>query len=79
MIRTNKILFLISLVGVFLYVLVALLLKNKIKNANHRIMNDNAEMQSFFKEFMQGIEVIKANNENERMQEKFFHKYIKYP
>ena len=78
LIEINKVLFLISLIGVFLYVLVALLLKNKFKNTNYKIMSNNAEVQSFFKEFVQGIEVIKANNENEIMEEKFFNKYKKY-
>lgn len=76
--RTNKMLFFVSFVGIFLYVLIALALKNFIHEANHKIMSNNAEMQSFFKEFLQGIEVIKANNENEIVEKRFFDKYDKY-
>ena len=78
LVRTNKYLFLISMGGIILYVMVALLLKTRIKNANYRIANDNADMQSFFKEFIHGIEVIKANNESEKVVEKFLIKYEKY-
>lgn len=76
--RTNKILFLVSFVGIFLYALIALALRNKFNVANFNIMNKNAEMQSLFKEFIQGIEVIKANNANETIEERFFDKYSRY-
>lgn len=78
MYKIHKILLLISIIGVLLYIAIALLLKNKITDANYRIMNDNAEMQSYFKEFIQGVEVIKSHNEVENIVTKFITKYTKY-
>ena len=78
LVRMNRILFLIALIGVVLYVLVALVLRNRIQVTNYEIMNDNAEMQSFFKEFLQGIEIIKMNNACDVMEETFINKYTKY-
>ena len=74
----NKMLLLIVIIGILAYIAIALLLKNKIKDTNHRIMNANAEMQSYFKEFIQGIEVIKSYNENENVVNKFITKYTMY-
>lgn len=44
------------------YVIVMFFLNNAIKNINYKIMEENAIMQSYFKETLQGFEVIKANN-----------------
>ncbi len=78
MYKIHRILLLIVIIGILSYIAIALLLKNKIKDTNHRIMNDNAEMQSYFKEFIQGIEVIKLYNEVENVVTKFITKYAKF-
>lgn len=75
LLRDNGPLFLFSLMGLIFYVIIALVFKNKIEGANYRIMNTNAEMQAYFKELLQGLEVIKANNENVYVENQFLSKY----
>lgn len=46
-------------------------LNGAFKSVNYEIMSINAEMQSYFKESLQGIEVVKANNLVEQIKTKF--------
>lgn len=53
-------------------------LNGAFKSVNYEIMSINAEMQSYFKESLQGIEVVKANNLVEQIKTKFMQKYLMY-
>lgn len=53
-------------------------LNGAFKSINYEIMSANAEIQSYFKESLQGIEVVKANNLKEQVKMKFMQKYLIY-
>lgn len=56
----NSKLFYISLVIVLLYSAIILLYKNPLKNINREVMENNARVQSYLKESIDGVETIKA-------------------
>lgn len=57
----NALLFFISLVMVCLYALVVLCYKKPLENINRNVMENNARVQSYLKESIDGIETIKTN------------------
>lgn len=56
----NVTLFLITLVIMVLYALVIFLFKNPIKAINHELMEQDAQVTSFLKESIDGMETVKA-------------------
>lgn len=78
LIETNIILFILAFSAIMLYIIVVVSMNRPFRNVNYEIMGINAEMQSYFKESLQGIEVIKANNLVEQVKIKFLKKYYKY-
>lgn len=56
----NVTLFLITLVVMVLYALVIFLFKNPIKAINHELMEQDAQVTSFLKESIDGMETVKA-------------------
>ena len=46
-----------------------LIYKNPLKNGNQKVMEDNALVQSFFKESIDGIETIKAANAEKQIKD----------
>lgn len=57
----NSKLFYISLVIVLLYSVIILLYKNPLKNINREVMENNARVQSYLKESIDGVETIKTH------------------
>ncbi len=58
----NAILFYISFIVIFLYAVIILFYKKPLANINRGVMENNARVQSFLKESIDGIETVKANN-----------------
>ncbi len=58
----NAILFYISLVVIFLYAVIIFCYKKPLENINRDVMENNARVQSYLKESIDGIETIKANH-----------------
>ncbi|MDD6395651.1 MAG: peptidase domain-containing ABC transporter [Firmicutes bacterium] len=57
----NHILFCISLIMIVIYGIIVVSYRNVIKQANRDVMENNARLQSYLKESIDGIETIKAN------------------
>lgn len=57
----NAILFYISLVVIILYAIIIFIYKMPLENINRDVMENNARVQSYLKESIDGIETIKAN------------------
>lgn len=61
----NRTLFLITLIVVIIYAFIVFLFKKPIKLINHELMEQEARVTSFLKESIDGIETVKAyQNEN---------------
>ena len=58
--KINRILFLITLGMIALYALVMYLFRRPIKNVNHVLMEDEAQVTSYLKESIDGIETIRS-------------------
>lgn len=58
----NAILFYISLVVIFLYAIIIFCYKKPLENINRDVMENNARVQSYLKESIDGIETVKANH-----------------
>lgn len=59
--RINMHMFLISLIMVVLYLLIVMIYKKPLDRTNRRMMHRNAMLESFFKESIDGTEIIKAS------------------
>lgn len=57
----NPILFYISLVVIILYAIIILCYKKPLESINREVMENNARVQSYLKESIDGIETVKAN------------------
>ncbi len=57
----NTILFYISLIMIILYAIIILCYKKPLEHINHEVMENNARVQSYLKESIDGIETVKAN------------------
>lgn len=57
----NSILFYISLVVIVLYAIVVLCYRKPLEHINREVMENNARVQSYLKESIDGIETLKAN------------------
>ncbi len=73
----NRVLFLVSLIMVVLYAIVVFIYKNPIENVNRNIMEDNAGVESFLKESIDGISTIKANQAEKTIKNKNKFKFYK--
>lgn len=71
----NDMLFFISLIMVLIYIFIFFLYKNKIDKSNRRVMEKNAEVQSYFKESIDGIETIKSYSAEKIIQKKATKKF----
>lgn len=66
----NAILFYISLVVIILYAVIIFIYKKPLENINRDVMENNARVQSYLKESIDGIETIKANRIEEVAKDK---------
>lgn len=57
----NRILFLVSLIMIILYAVVVICYRKPIENINRDVMENNARVQSFLKESIDGIETVKSH------------------
>ena len=80
----NKTLFLITLLVVIIYAFIVFLFRKPIKLINHELMEQEAKVTSFLKESIDGIETVKAyQNENvvkqklNELYEQFTNKSVK--
>ncbi|MBQ6024938.1 MAG: peptidase domain-containing ABC transporter [Lachnospiraceae bacterium] len=77
--KIDKFLFACSLLVLMLYFIGALFFRKKLNISNRKVMESNAEMQSYFKEVLCGYDSIKANalcNETENIGTKKYNKMI---
>lgn len=73
----NKILFLISLIMIVLYTVVVLCYRKPIENINRSVMENNARVQSFLKESIDGIETVKSNQAEMLTKDKNTNKFTR--
>lgn len=74
----NLTMFLVSLIIVLLYGIIILAYKKPLKNSNQKVMEDNASVQSFFKESIDGIETIKASNAEYQIKTRINDRFLKF-
>lgn len=81
--KINKILFLITVSIILLYAIVMFFFKRPIKNVNHVLMESEAQVTSYLKESIDGIETIRsygresaAKNKTKKMYEDFSNKNV---
>lgn len=71
---TSPLLFLISLGMVLLYALIVLFYHRPLERSNHSVMENNARVQSYLKESVDGIESVKAHRAEASIQNTFAQK-----
>ena len=77
--KENEILFYISLAIILLYTVVVLCYRKPIENINRNVMENNARVQSYLKESIDGIETLKshqAENSAKEQNSSKFHKLL---
>ncbi len=57
----NSKLFFVALLMIVLYAIIVLLYRKPIKSSNHKVMENNAIVESFLKESIDGVDTVKAN------------------
>lgn len=76
--NSNRLLFLISVVMLFLYGIIVFVYNKPIKKNNRKIMEMNSKVTSQFVETINGIETIKAFNQEDNEKEKTDKLYKKF-
>lgn len=74
-------LFIIAIITMIVYALIVTCFRSPIKIVNHNIMSSNAQVTSYIKESIDGIETIKAycyENESKKKTKKVFNKFIDF-
>lgn len=74
----NMTMFLVSLIIVLLYGIIIWIYKKPLKYSNQKVMEDNAYVQSFFKESIDGIETIKAFNAENQIKANISNRFFKF-
>ncbi|MBO5060475.1 MAG: peptidase domain-containing ABC transporter [Clostridia bacterium] len=74
----NHVLFFITLFTVLAYAIVVICFLNPIKNINEKIMKENAEVTSYLKESVDGIETVKAFGAENIIKKKASDKVTKF-
>lgn len=64
----NKILFAVSLIMVVIYAIIVIAFRKPIEHSNRKVMENDAKLQSFFKESLDGIETVKAANSDKKVK-----------
>lgn len=75
--KQNAKLFFIAVILLVLYGIVVSIYNKPIKNINEKIMEDNAEVNSYLVESLNGIETIKSFNIENKAQTKIDTKFVK--
>jgi ATP-binding cassette subfamily B protein len=74
----NKSLFWVSLIMVVLYAVVFLVYRAPIEKNNRRVMEENAILQSYLKESVDGIETVKAASANKQVKKTTTYKFHRF-
>lgn len=74
----NSKLFFVSLLVVLAYAIVVLLYRKPVDRINRTTMENNAKLQSFFKESIDGIETVKASSATEQIKNSTTNKFTKF-
>lgn len=74
----NRNLFLVTIITILLYAFVVICFLKPIKNTNEKAMEKNAEVTSYFKESIDGIETIKAFGAENNVKSKTASKYSEF-
>ena len=62
-------LFAVSLGMIILYAILVLLYRKPVEQSNRRVMEEDAQLQSYFKESIDGMETVKASNAGTQVKE----------
>lgn len=73
----NNILFFISLIMIILYAVVILCYRKPIEKINRDVMENNARVQSFLKESIDGIQIVKSHQAENQVKQKNTSKFNK--
>ena len=73
----NRILFLVSLIMIVLYAVVVICYRKPIENINRDVMENNARVQSYLKESIDGIETVKSHQSENLTKEKNTSKFTR--
>ncbi|MGN0680037.1 MAG: peptidase domain-containing ABC transporter [Oscillospiraceae bacterium] len=74
----NQMLFWISLIMVVIYSIIVLFFRKPIKKSNQKVMENDAKLQSFFKESLDGIETVKATNSDSKIKNMMSSKFMTF-
>lgn len=76
--RENKLLFFVAFLMVFFYAIIVLCYRKPVERSNRKVMENNAILQSYFKESIDGMETIKAACAGEEVKEKTSDKFMRF-
>lgn len=76
--RKNKHLFFIALWVVIIYAVVILVFHTPIEQSNRKVMENDAKLQSYFKESIDGVETVKAACAEKQSKEKTTEKFYSF-
>lgn len=65
----NRLLFLVSLLMIVFYAAIVLAYQSAVERSNREVMETNAQLQSYFKESIDGMETVKAACANRQVKE----------
>ncbi len=74
----NKKMFFVSLLMIIFYGIIIVCYRAPVKKSNQEVMENNAQLQSFFKESIDGMEAIKASCANQQIKDKTTLKYTRF-
>ena len=76
--KQNNVMFIVSLVIVGFYIIIVLIYKKPLRDTQQTVMVDNAIVQSYVKESIDGIETIKGCNAEKQVKDKVKNHFLQY-
>lgn len=74
----NRVLFAVSFLVMVIYAVIAVSYRKPVERANRRVMENNARLQSYFKESIDGMETVKAACADEQVKSETTKKFGSY-
>ena len=77
--NNNRLLFLIAFIMILLYAALVCAYRKPLERSNRKLMGDNAKIQSYIKQSIDGVETIKAADAEDQVKESAaagFHRFI---
>ncbi len=74
----NLLMFAVALIIVVLYAVIVLIYKKPTEIYNRKVMEDDAHINSYFKEAVDGIETVKSANAEDEVNEKLKQRFLNY-